>query len=141
MGKRALRIVLDTNWYISASINRNSRRTIYPLFVHPGVQIFYSEQLLSEYETVINRPFFTKYIAPHQAGRFLKLVLPVLSQVIVSSKVDLSRDKKDNFVLALAKDAKADYLITADNDLLVLKKMGRTKIVRMTDFLEEVKLG
>ncbi len=31
---KRLKIVLDTNWYISASINRNSRRRLYELLVN-----------------------------------------------------------------------------------------------------------
>jgi putative PIN family toxin of toxin-antitoxin system len=52
----------------------------------------------------------------------------------VRSVVDICRDPKDNFLLALAKDGKADYLITGDGDLLVLKEFERTKIVTLSDF-------
>ncbi len=38
--------------------------------------------------------------------------------VSVDSEVGVCRDPKDNFLLALAKDGGADYLITGDNDLL-----------------------
>jgi predicted nucleic acid-binding protein len=34
----------------------------------------------------------------------------------------------------LAKDGNANYLITGDNDLLVLKKFEKTKIVTLSDF-------
>ncbi|WP_229737262.1 hypothetical protein [Psychroflexus salis] len=33
---------------------------------------------------------------------------------------------------------KADYLITGDNDLLVLEKIERTKIMNFTDFIEHI---
>ena len=49
------------------------------------------------------------------------------------------RDPKDNFLLALAHDGKADYLLTGDNDLLVMKKFGRTKIVKISEFLKSMK--
>jgi putative PIN family toxin of toxin-antitoxin system len=39
----------------------------------------------------------------------------------IKSSVLLSRDKKDNYLQALAKDAKADFLITGDKGLLVIK--------------------
>ena len=54
----------------------------------------------------------------------------------VKSKVDTCRDKEDNFLLALAKDGKADYLITGDKDLLVIESFGKTKITNVTDFLK-----
>jgi putative PIN family toxin of toxin-antitoxin system len=54
----------------------------------------------------------------------------------VSSVIRVSRDAKDNFLLALARDGKATYLLTGDKDLLVLKKFGRTKIITLTEYLE-----
>jgi predicted nucleic acid-binding protein len=46
---------------------------------------------------------------------------------------------KDNFLLALAKDGKAHYLLTGDKDLLDLEKFGKTRIVTISHFLEETK--
>jgi len=56
----------------------------------------------------------------------------------VSSNVDECRDFKDNFLLNLAIDGKADYLITGDSDLLVIKKIKKTEIITWTDFIEEL---
>lgn len=56
----------------------------------------------------------------------------------VSSIVNISRDAKDNFLLALAKDGKATHLLTGDKDLLVLKKFGRTKIMTLTEYLSTI---
>jgi len=46
----------------------------------------------------------------------------------------LCRDDKDNFLLALAKDSNADFLITGDKDLLILKKFEDTSIVTIADY-------
>ena len=54
----------------------------------------------------------------------------------VKSVVNVCRDPKDNFLLALAKDGKADYLLTGDKDLLDLRKFGKTKIITITDFIK-----
>jgi predicted nucleic acid-binding protein len=48
----------------------------------------------------------------------------------------LCRDPKDNFLLNLAIDSKADYLVTGDDDLLILDRVENTKIIKMKDFLE-----
>ncbi|MGZ3872410.1 MAG: putative toxin-antitoxin system toxin component, PIN family [Mucilaginibacter sp.] len=47
-----------------------------------------------------------------------------------------SRNVKDNYLLSLSLDSKADYLITGDSDLLVLEKTGLTQILSLPDFLE-----
>ena len=46
--------------------------------------------------------------------------------VEVKSKITTCRDEKDNFLLALAVDGNADFLITGDEDLLVLKEVNKT---------------
>jgi len=44
------------------------------------------------------------------------------------------RDKDDDDVLACAKDAKADYLVTGDTDLLELKEFSGISILSPRDF-------
>lgn len=55
----------------------------------------------------------------------------------VKSKVNICRDSKDDFLLALAIDGKADFLITGDKDLLVLAKIENTRIITMSEYLEK----
>jgi hypothetical protein len=51
--------------------------------------------------------------------------------------VKITRDEKDDYLLALAKKGKADILITGDDDLLVLKKHGKTRILKPAAFRKE----
>ena len=46
-----------------------------------------------------------------------------------------SRDKEDDFLLELAEVTHAEYLITRDNDLLIMKKRKETEIMLPEDFL------
>ncbi len=56
----------------------------------------------------------------------------------VKNKLTICRDEKDNFLLSLAKEGTADYLITGDSDLLTIKKFGQTKIITIKDYLNLV---
>jgi uncharacterized protein len=47
---------------------------------------------------------------------------------------DACRDADDLHVLGLATTGKADYLVTGDDDLLVLKRFGRCRIVTPRQF-------
>ena len=132
--KKHLKIILDTNWYVSASINRTSRRRLYDLLINENLTIFYSRELLAEYESVISRKKFEKYIRQEQVSRFIGLVLIRLRPVEIKTLVRLSRDAKDNFLLSMSIDCGANYLVTGDPDLLVLKEFGKTKILSMTEF-------
>lgn len=69
----------------------------------------------------------------------LSIVEPFVDLIEVESIVTICRDAKDNFLLALAKDGRADYLLTGDKDLLELKKFGRTKIETIATFIDETK--
>ena len=64
---------------------------------------------------------------------------PFIDLIEVESTVTICRDPKDNFLLELAKDGKADYLLTGDKDLLELKKFGKTKIQTISTFIDETK--
>ena len=69
----------------------------------------------------------------------LSVFEPFIDLIDVISIISICRDPKDNFLLALAKDGKADFLLTGDKDLIDLKKIGKTKINTITSFLEEMK--
>ena len=64
---------------------------------------------------------------------FLQIVtIPNLLQVV-------PRDPDDNMVLECALAGNAQYIVTGDKDLLVLKKFREIQIVRAADFLEVLK--
>ena len=54
------------------------------------------------------------------------------------------RDPKDDLILACALGGQADYLVTGDEDLLVLdgdERLGHLHIVRVVDFLDRLAHG
>ncbi len=131
--QQKIRLVLDTNWYISASINRKSRRTLYELFIDTRLAILYTDRLHSEFLEVIYRPKFKNILKPGQILRFLSLILPRLEYVVIKTPVVLSRDPKDNYLLSLSQDGNAQYLFTGDPDLLIIGKHFETQIVTMAE--------
>ena len=44
------------------------------------------------------------------------------------------RDPEDDHIIALADSARANYIITGDEDLLILKRYGSTQIVTPRQF-------
>jgi putative PIN family toxin of toxin-antitoxin system len=134
MAKRKVRIVLDTNWYISATINQRSRLQIYELLDNINFVILFSNEILSEFNEVIRLDKFKKIISQEQITRFMNLVISKIEYIEIKSELTGSRDINDNFLLSLSFDGKADYLITGDTDLLVLKETGSTKILTLNDF-------
>ncbi len=68
----------------------------------------------------------------------LETIDEVAEFVNVTSEITKCRDPKDNFLLSLAVDGKADYLLTGDKDLLVIKKIGNSEIKTISEFFDEV---
>jgi uncharacterized protein len=83
---------------------------------------------------VAKRPKFKKFFGSNDLPDLLDQLTPVVEFVAVMTRVDICRDPKDNFLLSLALDGQATVLITGDQDLLSLSKIGRTKIMTITAF-------
>jgi putative PIN family toxin of toxin-antitoxin system len=128
------RIIVDTNIFISFLINRDYSK-LDKIIIENKATILLSDKLIDELITVLSRPKFKKYISKEDLNTLMLFFNEYGELVNVTSKVKLSRDANDDFLLALAKDGKATFLITGDKDLLVLKKISQTKIVSISDFL------
>ena len=130
-----VRAILDTNLWISYLISKRLSE-IDELFERDDLVLLFSEQLLEEFIEVAGRPKFRSYFPDKDVEDLLSLFDEFGEIIDVNSEVDLCRDPKDNFLLALAKDGHADFLITGDEDLLVIKDFEKTKILSYSDFKE-----
>jgi len=136
MAVTKIRVILDTNWYVSATINKRSRRLLYQLLTDNNIVILFSDEILKEYRRVISRDKFKNIVSAQQVFRFMNLAISKIKNIEIKSDLTGSRDLNDNFLLSLSHDADADYLVTGDKDLLVLEETGSTKIMLMGDFLK-----
>ena len=99
-----------------------------------NVRLIFCHELLAELLEVSARPKLKKFFTINDKKLIFNIIERYADYVIVTSNVDLCRDAKDNFLLSLAKDSKADFLITGDKDLLVLKKFEETRIVTVAEY-------
>ena len=131
--KTKIRVILDTNLWISFLISKRLR-VINNLFNREAITLIFSQELLDEFIEVAKRPKFKKYFSITDLEQLLTLFDTYGELVTVISTVDICRDEKDNFLLALAKDSRANYLVTGDDDLLIIKKFEDTEIVSYSQF-------
>jgi putative PIN family toxin of toxin-antitoxin system len=131
-------VILDTNLWISFLIKRDLR-SIDSLIEKGKIKLVFSEELLQEFLTVSRRPKFRKYFSDTDIEELLRVFDMYGKFVKVSTIVNDCRDNRDNFLLNLAIDSKADYLVTGDSDLLELSKVGVTEIITLKDFLKGLK--
>lgn len=134
MASKPERIVLDTNIFISFLIS-NSFSKLDKLIKSGKVQLLFSEELLSEFIDVTKRPKLKKYFAEKDIQKLLESINSYAHFITVNTTVDICRDSKDNFLLALCADGKADFLITGDEDLLIIGKFKKTVIIKPAHFL------
>lgn len=131
--KKSSRIIIDTNLWVSFLLTRKFS-FIDRLLSQNKVQLLFCRELLDELMEVIGRPKLQKFFKPDDKKIVLDLIARYADYVTVTSNVAVCRDEKDNFLLSLAGDAKADFLITGDKDLLVIKRFENTEIVTIVEY-------
>ena len=135
---RSKKVILDTNLWISFLISKRLDE-IDDLIIDGKVKLIFSNESIEEFITVAKRPKFNKYFNDNDINNLLRLFDSYGKLIDVSIEITNCRDLKDNFLLSLAVESKSDYLVTGDSDLLIMKKIKKTKILNWTDFINELK--
>jgi putative PIN family toxin of toxin-antitoxin system len=104
------------------------------ILLTPEIQLVFSEELITEFISVIQRPKLRSYFRGIDVDQLMSLLMQHGIIIHVTSAIQLCRDPKDNFLLALADDSRADYLITGDKDLLSLHSVNETLIITLMQF-------
>lgn len=133
-----IRAILDTNLWISYLISKRLSK-VDELFERNDLVLLFSEELLEEFVEVAGRPKFRSYFPKEDIEELLSLFDELGEIIEMTSDVDICRDPKDNFLLALAKDGNADFLITGDEDLLAIEKFESTEILSFAEFVEKTR--
>jgi len=136
MPNKHYRIILDTNLWISFLITKNYSKLDNILFSGNSTLVF-SQELLYEFIDVVKRPKLQKYFSQTDIEDILKTIEEYGEFIKTSTNITVCRDPKDNFLLSLAVDGHADYLLTGDTALLELKKIEKTKIITISEFLSK----
>jgi putative toxin-antitoxin system toxin component, PIN family len=126
-------VVLDTNIWVSFLIGQ-SLDDMEDRFLLNDIHVLTSAAQLREVRDVIARPKFVRYFSIAEQERLEDLLVRTAFPVTPSEKIELCRDPKDDFLLELAIAGDADYLVTGDDDLLVLGAIRSTRIIRLSEF-------
>jgi putative PIN family toxin of toxin-antitoxin system len=134
-------IVIDTQLILRAAMNRRSLPAkilfeygyLYTLAVSPGIR--------AEVADVLYRPKLRLKFS-QLSDELAVQILAVLDgglQVNPANVPAISRDPKDDIFLATAIESKASYLVSEDQDLLVLHPYQQIKILNALDFNQIMK--
>lgn len=133
-----MRIVLDTNIFVSALLNDESipGRVVHAWLEDAFILVTHVLQL-DEIRIVTRRARFRGRFRPAEAGRLVNLIHDNAEFVARLPPVRRSADLGDDFLLSMCESGGADYLVTGDKlGLLALKSHGRAAIVTAREFLD-----
>jgi putative PIN family toxin of toxin-antitoxin system len=128
---RAMRAVLDTNTLVSAMLWGGVPKQVLDIGRDQRLALITSAALVAELEDVLARPKFAARLirAGTCAAELVEGYLDFVRFVHAPAITPISRDPKDDKVLACAAACAADLLISGDRDLLALGHFRNTRIV------------
>ena len=121
-----MKIVLDANVVIAAFASRGLCESVMELCLHSH-EIVLSEELLEEIVRNLRQKIKLPGNIVEDISKLLREQASMVSSVPLA--VEVCRDPDDVKILGLAVAANADYIVTGDKDLLVLKKIQGVPIV------------
>jgi putative PIN family toxin of toxin-antitoxin system len=129
-----IRIVADTNVYISGTFWPGLNRLVLNLARNEVLTLVCSLSILQEISKTLQGKKFglSKVQLDVLVRDLLSYTWPMEEPPFVHPRL---RDPKDNFICSLALKSRASYLVTGDKDLLVLKRIRKTRILTARDFL------
>jgi putative PIN family toxin of toxin-antitoxin system len=133
-----VKIVFDTNVLFSAFITHGACAGLYEKCIHHA-QIIVSPHILRELE----QKLVTKARLSTAEAREVIHAVRADAKVVKVTPLPkpVCRDVDDDFILAVALTAKADAIVTGDQDLLVLKQFQGIPILNPRDCLARLAIG
>ena len=129
-----MRVVIDANVLIAAYAARGLCEAVFELCLGNDDIVLTSNILADVHEKLI-RKIKVPVARADEIVEFLKNNAAVVSPAMVPA--DACRDRDDHDILGAAKCAAADYIISGDEDLLVLGRFEETRIVTPRCYWEE----
>lgn len=133
-----MRMVLDTNVFVSALINPGGLPDQLLQHWEAGeYTLVTSNKQLDEVERVLAYEKLRRFIRPEHAARLVANLRRLANFAEGLPHVDASTDSSDNVILATAIAGCASHLVTGDKgDLLSLKQVEGVRIITVREAIE-----
>ena len=134
-----LRVVIDTNVFVSAALNPASvpGQVVRAAFAQEFEPVV-SPRLIDELSNVLRRPKFSELLASSQIEAFVEAVeetAVVLDDPDVLARL---RDPDDDYLVALAMASEASAIVSGDRDLLEAGPL-LCRVLSPKEFLDELR--
>ncbi len=136
MNLENLRVVFDTNIYISAVMFGGNSGKTYLMALTGKFTLFTFPEIIKE----INNCLTCKFLwDPEKAQDYIEQIERVAHIINITDNVKgVCRDPKDDHILSLGIKANANYIVSGDIDLLTLEEFENIKIVNTSTFLKTI---
>jgi len=137
-----VRLILDTNVLLSAFIKVDSKPyKVIQAWLDDRFDLLSTVEQLEEVTRVSRYPHIRRFIEPAEVGWLVNRIRDRALIIERLPKVDASPDPGDNFLLAMAEEGNADYLVTGDKaGVLAIRKHGKTHIVTVSNMVATLKI-
>jgi len=116
------RLVVDANTLASGSVDPHSESPtslIYRELAGTRLEAFVCPELLEEVRDTLRKPYFLERIGERSVSEVIAGIAEACTVLDDPAEVDaILRDAEDDYLVALARTAEADFIVTGDKDLL-----------------------
>jgi uncharacterized protein len=128
-----MKAVFDTNVLIAAFLTEGICAKLLTRARRRDFDLILCDGILQEFKRVLKKKFTA---SPHETSEALIILSEAAQDILgqIDSIAPICRDSDDDLILACARDTVADYVVTGDEDLLVLKNYEGISIINPREF-------
>ncbi len=132
-----MRVVLDTNVFVSGIHWNGSSEKILKAWMRNDIDLVSSLPIIEELLRILIS--FKVPLEPDDISWWESLILEKSMIVVPTERVNVVTDPDDNQFVEAALEGKAQYIISQDKHLLILKEYRGIKVLHPDNFLEKLK--
>jgi putative PIN family toxin of toxin-antitoxin system len=140
-----MRVLLDTNILVSyLLLPRGPIQTVVDAAISGAYELLMPEELLDELtQTIAARDSLRNRIPSDLLIEFINELKIISTEIpIIDVEIQpITKDPKDDFLLAYALAGEADILVSGDDDLLVLGRVDNLSFLSPADFARLLETG
>ena len=129
-----MKVVIDSNLFISSIFGKITSKLVQDI-VLKKFELVTSQKQIQEICGVLRRPKFQNKISEKQINELEQIIIKHGIIVDTPGIIFDCRDPKDNFILEMAVNGKANIIVTGDSDLLELNPYREIKIIKFSEFI------
>lgn len=137
-----MKILFDTNVFISYLLARGTKNRVKvgveACIADPNIEIVVPQEVIDDIARVASEKAYLRSRIPKESLAEFPATIPLPGKVRppLTDIPSISRDQRDDFLLAQSSLEGAAYLVTGDDDLLSMGEVGTIKMVKIARLCE-----